>query len=227
MVAKNPRWPPRNGKLLKTFKIETDYIYFLSLLCNEYNIKIPLPVLIFYVIESNLKCFNIFPRSKSGNDTEMTGLWDLYRPFVVVVIFTLFLIVFFCQNNNAVQRTLDHENTSERLRYLDEFVLDSVQKRESVAQLLNFPIINNFNIEFQVNQYNKCLSFDPELIIITPSHIANFGRRNQTRLLLSRFMKNNSKTAVHVFVVGRTEDETLQQKLEEEMTKYNDIVQTK
>ena len=131
---------------------------------------------------------------------------------------------------DTVQRTFDQQNSTEHLRYLDKFVLDSLQKRESVTQLLNAPIINNFSIEFQVDQYNKCLAFDPELILITPSHIANFDRRYQTRFKrLAGFRKHNYKTAVHVFVVGLsdTEDETVQQKLEEEITKYGDIVQTK
>ena len=89
------------------------------------------------------------------------------------------------------------------LSYLTEDIKTAIAKQQNVINLLKSPVINKLNITFLINRQNICSKVSPEVVIVVPSAIGNFKRRNKTRAGdRGTYVKDSFGKAVMLFFVG-------------------------
>ncbi|XP_071152427.1 beta-1,3-galactosyltransferase 5-like [Mytilus edulis] len=87
------------------------------------------------------------------------------------------------------------------------------------------PFIHQHRYELILNQNVKCKGKNVFLLIFIHMAPGNFVGRTLIRSTFGTISSFQNKNIEHVFVLGKTENETLQQDIEQESKRYTDIIQ--
>ncbi|CAG2231074.1 unnamed protein product [Mytilus edulis] len=101
---------------------------------------------------------------------------------------------------------------------------ESYYMNASAAELID-PFIHQHRYELLINQNFKCKGKNIFLLVFIHMAPGNFAGRNLIRSTLGTIFSFHSKRIESVFVLGKTENTTLQQEIEHESKRYMDIIQ--
>ncbi|CAG2204592.1 unnamed protein product [Mytilus edulis] len=107
---------------------------------------------------------------------------------------------------------------------MEEKYFESYYIYASAAELMD-PFIHQHRYELFINQNFKCKGKNVFLLVFIHMAPDNFAGRNLIRSTTGTILSFHSKRIERVFVLGKTENTTLQQEIELESKRYMDIIQ--
>ncbi|XP_063409533.1 beta-1,3-galactosyltransferase 5-like [Mytilus trossulus] len=101
---------------------------------------------------------------------------------------------------------------------------ESYYTNASAAELMD-PFINQHRYELLINQNLKCKGKNIFLLVFIHVAPGNFAERILIRSTIGTVLSFQNRRIEHVFVLGKTENITLQKEIQHESRKYMDIIQ--